>query len=44
MFSLALIVSKWWPFSFSSIGKREKVEWVGDDSHFVLGQKFPGEK
>jgi hypothetical protein len=24
--------------------KQTKVGWVGDDSHTVFGQKFPGEK
>jgi hypothetical protein len=25
-------------------GKQRKVGWVGDESHDVFGQKFPGEK
>jgi hypothetical protein len=25
-------------------GKQRKVGWVGDDSHVVFSQKFPGEK
>jgi hypothetical protein len=25
-------------------GKQRKVGWVGDDSHIVFGQKFPGEE
>jgi hypothetical protein len=25
-------------------GKERKVGWVGDDSHLVFSQKFPGEK
>jgi hypothetical protein len=25
-------------------GKQRKVGWVGNDSHIVFGQKFPGEK
>jgi hypothetical protein len=25
-------------------GKQRKVGWVGDHSHVVFGQKFPGEK
>jgi hypothetical protein len=45
-------VSKQQPFSLSSIGEAVKsskgqvrgVGWVGDNSHVVFGQKFPGEK
>jgi hypothetical protein len=25
-------------------GKQMEIGWVGDDSHVVFGQKFPGEK
>jgi hypothetical protein len=25
-------------------GEQRKVGWLGDDSHVVFGQKFPGEK
>jgi hypothetical protein len=26
------------------IGEQRKVEWVGNKSHVVFGEKFPGEK
>jgi hypothetical protein len=26
------------------LGKQRKVGWVGDESHVVFGQQFPGEK
>jgi hypothetical protein len=29
---------------YPHVGKDRKVEWVGDNSHVVFGQKFPGEK
>jgi hypothetical protein len=31
------------PF-YLHLGKQRKVGWVGNDSHVVFGQKFPGEK
>jgi hypothetical protein len=42
--SITAIVSKWRPFSFIFNRRNRKVGWVGDDSHVVFGQKFPGEK
>jgi hypothetical protein len=38
-------VLKWRAFQFYiQLGKTEKSRVGGDDSHFVFGQEFPGEK
>jgi hypothetical protein len=37
-------VSKWRPFNFIFNRGNRKVGQVGDDSHVVFGQKFPGVK
>jgi hypothetical protein len=42
--SITAVVSKWQPFSSVFNWGNRKVGWVGDNSHVVFGQKFPGEK
>jgi hypothetical protein len=42
--SITLFVSKWRPFSFIYNRGSRNVGWVGDASHVIFGQKFPGEK
>jgi hypothetical protein len=42
--SIASIASTWRPFCFIFNRGTEKVRWVGDESHVVFGQIFPGEK
>jgi hypothetical protein len=42
--SITSFVSKWRPFSFIFTQGNRKVGWLGNNSHVVFGQEFPGEK
>jgi hypothetical protein len=42
--SITSAVSKWRPFSFNFTQGNSKSGWVGDDSHFIFGKKFPDKK